>query len=89
MACGCPVIASALPGIQVLKLPDQCIMQFHPGDVQDLARVTESFVRNLDYWWQQRKFISTYVRSRFAPEVIGEQLGKLYLDVWARQGSNT
>ena len=68
MACGTPVVASAVDGIVEIFADGEGGLFCKPNDVEDLARKAQYFFKHPDWWEEQKEKALANVRSNFTQD---------------------
>ncbi|MBD2021032.1 glycosyltransferase family 1 protein [Leptolyngbya sp. FACHB-36] len=85
MACGIPVIASDVGGLQFTVVPEKTGLLAPPKDEAAFAAAIDRILMNPDWSHQLGQAAQERVRSKFSWAGVATQLSDLYLELLAQQ----
>ncbi len=81
LACGCPVVASDIPGSRIVDPAADVIRFFEPGDAKRMAELIGSLADSADLRAQlAEKGIE--LAQRFSPDAVAQKFADLYEQLW-------
>ncbi|MCA9957479.1 MAG: glycosyltransferase [Anaerolineales bacterium] len=82
MSCGCPVIASDLPGIRALNTTGDALTFVNPGETHSLANAMETLLTDQQMRQQRGNLGRQIVETQFSVQAVAKQTYQLYESIF-------